>query len=46
VLDGLGGYDTYGQADRAEIVASDDLLPMGLAQGCRLRRDIAIDMQC
>jgi predicted homoserine dehydrogenase-like protein len=43
VLDGLGGYDTYGQAERAGIVATDELLPMGLAQGCRLRRDIAID---
>jgi predicted homoserine dehydrogenase-like protein len=43
VLDGLGGYDTYGQAERAEIVATEELLPMGLAQGCRLRRDIAID---
>jgi predicted homoserine dehydrogenase-like protein len=43
VLDGLGGYDTYGQAERAQIVATDELLPMGLAQGCRLRRDIAID---
>jgi predicted homoserine dehydrogenase-like protein len=43
VLDGLGGYDTYGQAERAEIVATDELLPMGLAQGCRLRRDVAID---
>jgi predicted homoserine dehydrogenase-like protein len=43
VLDGLGGYDTYGQAERAEIVAAEDLLPMGVAEGCRLLRDVPMD---
>ena len=33
VLDGLGGYDTYGQAERADVTAVEDLLPMGLAEG-------------
>jgi predicted homoserine dehydrogenase-like protein len=43
VLDGLGGYHTYGQAERADLVADDELLPMGLAEGCRLRADVPRD---
>ena len=43
VLDGLGGYDTYGQAERAEVTAAEDLLPMGVAEGCRLRTDVPRD---
>jgi predicted homoserine dehydrogenase-like protein len=43
VLDGLGGYHTYGQAERAEVTAAENLLPMGLAEGCRLRADVARD---
>ena len=37
VIDGLGGYMTYGLAERADVTAADDLLPMGVAEGCRLR---------
>ena len=43
VLDGLGGYDTYGVAERADVTAGDHLLPMGVAEGCVLRRDVAKD---
>jgi predicted homoserine dehydrogenase-like protein len=43
VLDGLGGYHTYGQAERAELTAAENLLPIGLAEGCRLRADIPRD---
>ena len=43
VLDGLGGYDTYGQAERVEVAAADDLLPMGLAEGGRVRADVPRD---
>ena len=43
VLDGLGGYDTYGVAERSDITASDALLPIGVAEGCTLRRDVAKD---
>jgi predicted homoserine dehydrogenase-like protein len=42
-LDGLGGYDTYGVAERADVTAADNLLPMGVAEGCVLRRDVAKD---
>jgi predicted homoserine dehydrogenase-like protein len=42
-IDGLGGYMTYGLAERADVTRSEDLLPMGVAQGCRLVRNIAKD---
>jgi predicted homoserine dehydrogenase-like protein len=43
VLDGIGHYMTYGQAENADIVYTEELLPMGIAEGCRLKRDIARD---
>jgi predicted homoserine dehydrogenase-like protein len=42
-LDGLGGYMTYGLCENHETTVAENLLPMGLAEGCRLRRDIAKD---
>lgn len=43
VLDGLGCYMTYGQGENSEVVQAENLLPMGLAEGCRLTRDIPRD---
>ncbi len=43
VLDGLGGYDTYGEAEKASVTAAENLLPLGVAEGCRLTRDISKD---
>lgn len=43
VLDGLGGYHTYGVAERADVTAQDALLPIGVAEGCRVLRDVAKD---
>ncbi len=43
VLDGLGGYHSYGQAERADVTATEGLLPMGVAEGCRLRRAVRRD---
>jgi predicted homoserine dehydrogenase-like protein len=43
VLDGLGGYDTYGVAEAAARTAEQSLLPMGVAEGCRLLRAVAKD---
>jgi predicted homoserine dehydrogenase-like protein len=42
-LDGLGGYDAYGLAERADVAAAQALLPLGVAQGCVLRRDVTRD---
>jgi predicted homoserine dehydrogenase-like protein len=43
VLDRLGGYHYYGECDRADTAARDRLLPVGLAEGCTVLRDIAKD---
>jgi predicted homoserine dehydrogenase-like protein len=42
-LDEIGGYMTYGQCETAAMTQAEDLLPIGLAEGCRLKRDIAKD---
>ncbi|HUL49076.1 MAG TPA: hypothetical protein VLT79_03575 [Gemmatimonadales bacterium] len=36
VLDGLGGFTCYGVIDNAETVRQENLLPMGVAEGCRM----------
>jgi predicted homoserine dehydrogenase-like protein len=43
ILDGLGHYMTYGLCENAQLVHAKRLLPIGLAEGCRLRRDVARD---
>lgn len=43
VLDGLGGYHYYGEAERADVTARDRLLPVGVAEDCRLVRDLPKD---
>lgn len=43
VLDGLGHYMTYGQCENADMARRVDLLPIGLAEGCRLKRDVSTD---
>ena len=42
-IDGLGGYMTYGLAENAGVVEAENLLPIGLAEGCRLTRDVSKD---
>ncbi len=42
-LDGIGYYMTYGQCENSPIVQEQKLLPIGLAEGCRLKRDIPQD---
>jgi predicted homoserine dehydrogenase-like protein len=42
-LDGLGWYMTYGQCENYDIAKAENLLPMGLAEGCKLVRDIKRD---
>jgi predicted homoserine dehydrogenase-like protein len=43
VLDGIGHYMTYGLCENADVVQAEGLLPLGLAEGCRLKRDIPRD---
>ncbi|WP_112322082.1 NAD(P)H-dependent oxidoreductase [Oceanibium sediminis] len=42
-LDGIGWYMTYGVCENADTVKAEGLLPMGLAEGCRLKRDVPKD---
>jgi predicted homoserine dehydrogenase-like protein len=43
VLDRLGGYHYYGEAEKAHITREERLLPVGAAEGCRLVRDMPKD---
>jgi predicted homoserine dehydrogenase-like protein len=43
VLDGIGGYDIYGQCENAVVARKENLLPIGLAEGAILSRDVPID---
>lgn len=42
-LDGIGWYMTYGEAENADVARAERLLPMGVAEGCVLRHDVAKD---
>lgn len=42
-IDSIGGYHTYGEAENSDITAAQNLLPMGLAEGCKLKRDVKKD---
>jgi predicted homoserine dehydrogenase-like protein len=42
-LDGIGGFTCYGVIDNADIVNRENLLPMSLAEGCRLKCDLKKD---
>lgn len=42
-LDRLGGYDYYGEAEKAHIARAEQLLPIGAAQDCELVRDVPKD---
>ncbi|PRD42554.1 NAD(P)-dependent oxidoreductase [Phyllobacterium phragmitis] len=42
-IDGIGGYMTYGVAENYDISRGENLLPMGLAEGCRLKREVPMD---
>ncbi len=43
IIDAIGYYMTYGQCENSNIVSEQNLLPMGLAEGCRLKRDVSKD---
>ena len=43
ILDGVGGFTCYGMIDNANTCQLEALLPMGLAEGCVVKRDIAKD---
>ncbi|HEV7329738.1 MAG TPA: Gfo/Idh/MocA family oxidoreductase [Flavisolibacter sp.] len=42
-LDGIGHYMTYGLCENADVRAKENLLPIGIAEGCVLKRAIPKD---
>ncbi|WP_069661061.1 NAD(P)H-dependent oxidoreductase [Arcticibacter eurypsychrophilus] len=43
VIDGIGHYMTYGVCENANVTEMDNLLPIGVAEGCVLKNDIPKD---
>jgi len=43
VIDGLGGYKTYGVAENYPVARRERLLPIGVAEGAKLLRPVAKD---
>lgn len=43
LLDGFGGFTTYGLAENYVAARRQNLLPMGLSEGCRVIRPVARD---
>jgi len=43
LLDGMGYYMTYGQCENEAVFRDEKLLPIGIAEGCRVRKDIPKD---
>lgn len=42
-LDGVGGFMAYGVMENSPVARQQNLLPMGLTDGCVLKRDLAQD---
>lgn len=43
VIDGIGGYKAYGVCENHTITNTEDLIPVGLMDGLKLNKDIAMD---
>ncbi len=43
ILDGIGGFLTYGEIENSDVCLKDNLLPIGLADNCIALRDILMD---
>lgn len=43
LIEDFGGYEVYGVAENMDVVRSENLLPVGLALGCTLKRAVAKD---
>lgn len=43
IIDAIGGFMTYGLCERYSESMKESLLPMGLAEGCRLNRSVGKD---
>ena len=43
IIDGIGGYATYGLCENYDVARSEGLLPIGLAESCIAKRNIKKD---
>ncbi len=43
ILDGIKGFSCYGMIDNVAVARSQRALPMGLTDGCRMRRAVPAD---
>jgi len=43
VLDGIGGFTSYGMLENFDVSGAQKLLPMGLSEGCHVKQDIPKD---
>ncbi|MFZ5917483.1 MAG: NAD(P)H-dependent oxidoreductase [Chloroflexota bacterium] len=43
VLDGIGGFMSYGMIENSDVCRAGNMLPMGLSEGCRLKLGISRD---
>ena len=43
LIDGMGGYKTFGTIENTDISRKENLLPMGLAEGCTVIKDVRKD---
>jgi predicted homoserine dehydrogenase-like protein len=43
IIDGLGGFHAYGECETYDRTVTDRLLPIGLAEGCTLIKDVPKD---
>jgi predicted homoserine dehydrogenase-like protein len=43
VIDGIGGFACYGMIENYDVSRTENLLPMGLAEDCRLKRNVPKD---
>jgi len=43
VLDGIGGFTCYGVIENFDVAQKERSLPMGLSEGCRMKRDVLKD---
>lgn len=42
-IDGIGGFKSYGLCENHSIVLKENLLTMGLAEGCKIKKSVAKD---
>ncbi len=42
-IDGIGGFMSYGMIENSDVCKANNILPMGLSEGCRLKRSIVKD---